>query len=69
VARFECPVCGWRGRPDVTYSISTAGWVFVGVGVLFWPLIVLGLFLKEGWQTCPDCGTRVKRIGGVEFRG
>jgi predicted RNA-binding Zn-ribbon protein involved in translation (DUF1610 family) len=64
---FRCPECGSRARPDTRKQIATLGWVFIGVGVLFWPLIILGIFLKDTWQVCSDCGCKVKMLRGTEF--
>jgi DNA-directed RNA polymerase subunit M/transcription elongation factor TFIIS len=68
--RFECPRCGSRDRPIEKSEISQTGWIlFVVLLVVFWPLCFIGLFQKETYQACGECGARVgkKRSGSFSF--
>jgi DNA-directed RNA polymerase subunit RPC12/RpoP len=58
--RFECYRCGSTYPPVTKTEISQTGWIlFVVLLVMFWPLCFIGLFQKESFQACADCGARV----------
>lgn len=70
----SCPYCGGSGGIMTKSTISTGGWVFMGVMftftffafVIFFPcaiipfaLIFLGLLFKETHFVCINCGQKV----------
>jgi hypothetical protein len=36
--------------------MGTLSWVLTGVGLLVWPLLILGLLLRQDVWRCWDCG-------------
>jgi hypothetical protein len=36
-------------------ELATLSWVLVGCGVLIWPLLVVGLLLRQDVWRCWDC--------------
>jgi DNA-directed RNA polymerase subunit RPC12/RpoP len=57
---FRCPYCGSTYRPIVRSEISQAGWIlFAVLLVVFFPLCFLGLFMKEEYRACSDCGAKL----------
>jgi DNA-directed RNA polymerase subunit M/transcription elongation factor TFIIS len=56
--RGGCPSCGCR---QVVYKseISTAGWItFAILLAMCGPLCLIGLFMKEEYRACADCGRK-----------
>jgi hypothetical protein len=51
-----CPHCGSTRRPYMRREMVTLSWVLLGVGLLVWPLLVLGLLLRQDVWRCWDCG-------------
>ncbi len=57
---FCCPYCGSTDVPITKSKISAAGWVVFAVLLVFcFPLFWIGLFIKEDFKECADCGTKV----------
>ncbi|MCI0704162.1 MAG: hypothetical protein L0241_24150 [Planctomycetia bacterium] len=55
--RGGCPYCGYTGSPARGSRISQAGWItFAVLLLLCWPLCFIGLFMKEDYPVCYDCG-------------
>ena len=53
----ECRYCGSDRRPIVRERTAPAGWAFVVLFSLFcFPLLWVGLLIKEQRLVCPDCG-------------
>jgi hypothetical protein len=64
---YRCPFCGCSSPPNVIQRTSPTGWV------VFWTLLVLGLFcfligcllcfiglmIKESVRVCPVCGNTI----------
>lgn len=57
---FQCPFCHTRLPPSVQSEVSTAGWIVL-VAMLFFcpPLFFIGLFIKEEFRVCSQCGIRL----------
>jgi PAS domain S-box-containing protein len=53
--RQPCPSCGSTRPPCVVREMATLSWVLVGVGLLVWPLLALGLLLRRDVWRCWDC--------------
>jgi DNA-directed RNA polymerase subunit RPC12/RpoP len=60
--RRRCPYCGCKARPRYSKEMGTTAWVMVALGVLFWPLILVGLLgcMEEHWR-CRDCNRDLGR--------
>jgi DNA-directed RNA polymerase subunit RPC12/RpoP len=57
---FECPYCGCDSPPARRSEVSATGWVILVVMLLFcFPLFFIGLFIKDEYRVCRDCGTRL----------
>src|SRR5262249_34470875 len=58
---FRCTYCGPRTLPRTKKKVSTAGWVFFWVLLLFLclPLCWIGLFIKDEFRVCGDCGMKL----------
>jgi hypothetical protein len=39
----------------------TLSWVLLGVGLIVWPLFLLGLLLRRDVRRCRDCGHVLER--------
>ncbi len=65
--REECPECGSRRRPRVEAQMATISIVLICIGIFFWPLILVGIFLRERWEVCDDCGHKLRQVSGPEF--
>lgn len=61
-----CRNCGWDDLPRRETKISGAGIVLIVIGIFFWPLIIVGIFMREEWDVCRDCGTKM-RCRGSKF--
>lgn len=60
---FSCPFCGSDARPVDCEEISGAGWaVMVAMLILCFPLFFIGLFIKDRYRVCGECGTRLGRV-------
>ncbi len=66
---FTCFACDYRGRPRHVKEMAEMAWVLIVIGILFWPLLVLGILMRETWEVCPDCGRRGRKVGGTTFGG
>ena len=56
---FQCVYCGSTHLPTVRSRISTTGWVvfcLLLITVACFPLCIIGLFIKEEYRVCSDCG-------------
>ena len=51
-----CRSCDCRVQVRRRQRISTTGWTLICVGILFWPLIIAGIFMKEDVERCDECG-------------
>jgi len=58
-----CPRCGCTDRPYQTKKLGTAGIALLIAGIIFWPLLIVCIFMQETWETCPRCGERIRQIG------
>ncbi len=58
---FRCPYCQTSAAPFTRSKVSTAGWIFFWVLLLFLclPLCWIGLFLKDEYRVCADCGIKL----------
>ncbi|MFL5342194.1 MAG: LITAF-like zinc ribbon domain-containing protein [Gemmataceae bacterium] len=55
-----CKECGSDAPPIHRSQISVAGWiVFVVMLLLCWPLCFIGLFIKDEYSVCGECGARI----------
>src|SRR5262249_23481913 len=53
--RGPCPECGSTSPPHLVREMTALSWMLVGIGLLIWPLLALGLRLRgEVWR-CWDC--------------
>jgi lipopolysaccharide-induced tumor necrosis factor-alpha factor len=58
--QFECPYCHTTYPPVTRSQISTAGWIVFVILLLFClPLCFIGLFIKEEYRVCSECGNRI----------
>jgi DNA-directed RNA polymerase subunit RPC12/RpoP len=58
-----CPRCGCTDRPHQTKKLGPAGIALLIAGIIFWPLLIVCIFMQETWETCPACGERIRQIG------
>lgn len=59
LAMSHCPDCHTVRPPEFVAKIATAGWVvFAALLLVCFPLCWLGLFIKERYRVCPECGRR-----------
>lgn len=58
---FRCPYCGSRALPTTKKKVSSAGWAFFWILLLFlcFPLCWIGLFMKDEFRVCGDCGMKL----------
>jgi hypothetical protein len=64
---ITCPRCDYVGRPDVTQEMAENFWLFIVLGIFFWPLLILGILMKQKWEVCPDCRHKLRKLGGTTF--
>lgn len=60
--RFTCPYCGTHDGPMTRSRVSPAGWVVFVVLLLSlfcFPFCILGLLIREEYNTCSCCGLRI----------
>lgn len=59
--QFHCPFCQSTRRPRKSSKITTAGWIFFWVLLLFLclPLCWIGLLMTEQQTHCSDCGMKL----------
>jgi len=56
---YRCAHCGSTVQPAVFRRISSGGWIFFFLMLLFClPLALFGFLMKEEYSVCPTCGTR-----------
>lgn len=57
-SQFRCPYCGSNLPPSTVSKVSSAGWVFFWVLLLFlcFPLFWIGLLIKDHFSMCSACG-------------
>jgi DNA-directed RNA polymerase subunit M/transcription elongation factor TFIIS len=69
--KFKCRECGSTRRPVTKEEISQNGWIlFIVLLIVFWPLCFIGLFQKESYEVCDDCGARLRpKRGGSSGLG
>jgi DNA-directed RNA polymerase subunit M/transcription elongation factor TFIIS len=69
--KVRCRECGSTRRPVTREEISQNGWIlFIVLLIVFWPLCFIGLFQKETYEICDDCGARLRpRRGGSSGLG
>jgi PAS domain S-box-containing protein len=53
--REACPGCGSTERPYMERELVALSWVLIGLGVLLWPLLIVGLLLRQDVWRCWDC--------------
>ena len=60
-----CSRCDYRVRTYVQRKITSTGWTLICVGFLFWPLVLVGVFMTEEVEKCDECGKilRVRDTG------
>ena len=57
---FRCPFCQSNLAPKRKRKISTAGWVTFSLLLVFcFPLCIIGLFIKDEYHVCRDCGVKL----------
>jgi predicted RNA-binding Zn-ribbon protein involved in translation (DUF1610 family) len=60
---FECPNCGSREKPELRVETAQVGWIiFVILLLFFFPLCWLGIFMRETWEVCWECGHKVRKV-------
>ena len=64
--RVYCRRCDCRVWTRYRKRMSQTGWILICVGLLFWPLIIVGVFMTEEVEECEDCG-RVLDVSGTGF--
>lgn len=65
--KITCSRCDFTGRPEVVKEMAENAWLFIVLGIFFWPLLIFGLLMKDTWETCPDCGKRLRKVGSSTF--
>lgn len=63
----RCPSCGCRDVPILSKEMAENAWLFIVLGILFWPLIIVGVLMKETWEVCPECRRKIKKVGSPTF--
>jgi hypothetical protein len=58
-----CPRCGCTAYPRQTTRFGGASITLLVIGIFFWPLIIVALFLQEKWDVCADCGEPFEQTG------
>jgi hypothetical protein len=54
---FSCPYCECAHPPIQKKKISSTGWmVFIIMLIFCFPLCIIGIFIKEEYRVCRDCG-------------
>jgi CheY-like chemotaxis protein len=53
--RPPCPSCASTSRPYMKRERMPLSWALVGLGVVIWPLLVVGLLLRRDVWRCWDC--------------
>jgi PAS domain S-box-containing protein len=53
--RQPCAACGSTERPYRERELTALSWVLIGFGVVFWPLLIVGLRLRREVWRCWDC--------------
>ena len=57
---FRCPFCGCNEAPITKQKVSTAGWaVLIVLLIVCFPLCWLGLFIKDDYHECYECGMKI----------
>jgi hypothetical protein len=62
--RGPCPECGSTARPREVTHLTPASVVFFVLGMLFLPVVLLGLYNLECWEECQDCRSKLRRLPG-----
>jgi hypothetical protein len=58
-----CPRCGCDDRPRQVKKFGSMSIIFLVIGIIFWPLILVAFFVQEIWDECPECGERLRQVG------
>jgi LITAF-like zinc ribbon domain len=54
---LQCPYCHYTGPVSIRSKISTGGWVFFIVFlVFFFPICWIGFLIKKDYYACASCG-------------
>ena len=57
---FHCPYCHTTSLPRIERKVSTAGWVVFTLLLLFTIIFCwIGLFIKEDYRVCSQCGMKL----------
>jgi hypothetical protein len=62
----RCWQCGSTDDAVTTREMSALSWVALAAGLFVWPLLVVGVFLREEVTRCPDCRA-ARGQGSVTF--
>jgi hypothetical protein len=66
---ITCSRCDFHGRPHVRKEMAENAILFIVLGIFFIPLLILGVLMKQAWEVCPECGQKLRKVGGVTFGG
>jgi LITAF-like zinc ribbon domain len=61
---MTCPECGCQDVPDEVKDMSEISWVLIVIGIFFWPLLIIGILMKDTWEVCPECRKRLRKVAG-----
>jgi PAS domain S-box-containing protein len=53
--RQPCPNCGSTCQPYMEREMAGLSWLLAGIGLVIWPLLVLGLMLRRDVWRCWEC--------------
>lgn len=56
---WRCPYCGCCSPPVLRTTIATTGWVLMFLTILFFPLCLLWLLIRNRTWHCLQCGREV----------
>jgi hypothetical protein len=61
IYRMPCPGCGSQSARSVARELALLSWVLIACGVLLWPLLILGLRLRQDVWRCRECRRVLER--------
>jgi DNA-directed RNA polymerase subunit RPC12/RpoP len=64
---ITCPRCDYVGRPRLNKEMAENALLFIILGIFFLPLLILGVLMKDTWEVCPECGKKLRKVGGMTF--
>lgn len=64
---ITCSRCDYVGRPRVSKEMAENAVLFIVLGIFLWPLLIMGILMKDTWEVCPECGQKLRKVGGMTF--